>query len=196
MKMQRQVVGSHPTYIQAAQRMAPRSNVHAAPPQTVAPSHAMPMGQMQSAAPCMAQSMTAQMAEVAQPSPTTQQPQAPSKDTFVVFTTGQDREETVVRTLVGEYVERGVNHGRKVYQKVNNKGVTDFVDVLMYYWDGRDGPAFEGWWFGNKLGGTQVWSHCKDSSLLPPNIGWKVPWDGAVRQTLNVMNAEIGRAHV
>jgi len=88
-----------------------------------------------------------------------------------VFTCGGDREEVVVRTLVGEYVEKGANHGRKVYQKIPDKekaGQTDFVDVLLYYWDSRDGPNFEGWWFGNRLGGTQVWSHCKDSGLLPP----------------------------
>lgn len=35
-----------------------------------------------------------------------------------------------------------------------------------------------GWWFGNKLGGTQVWSHCADKGLVPPSLGWKIPWDG------------------
>lgn len=128
-----------------------------------------------------------QAAPAPAPAPT---PQVPAKETYVVFTSGQDKEEVVVRTLVGEYVEKGVNHGRKVYQKVHDKAVPDYVDVLLYYWDSRDGPSFEGWWFGNKLGGTQVWSHCKDSGLLPPGSGWKIPWDGAVRQTLMVMNKE------
>lgn len=60
------------------------------------------------------------------------------------------------------------------------------VDVFVYYWDGRDGPAFEGWWFGNQLGGTQVWSHCAGNGMTPPPTGWKIPWDGAVRPSLVV----------
>jgi len=108
----------------------------------------------------------------------------------VVFTVGQSRDEVVERTLIGEYVEKGVNHGRKVYQKVHDKSVPDYVDVLLYYWDNRDGERFRGWWFGNKLGGTQVWSHCEDSGLLPPSTGWRIPFDGEVRQTLVVMNKE------
>jgi len=116
---------------------------------------------------------------------------APAKDTYIVYTTGQDKDEVVVRTLVGQFVEKGVNHGRKVYQKTANQASPDHVDVLLYYWDSRDGPAFEGWWFGNKLGGTQVWSHCKDSGLLPPGAGWKIPWDGQVRPTLCVVSKEV-----
>jgi len=107
-----------------------------------------------------------------------------------VYTTGTDKDEVVIRTLVGEYTEKGMNHGRKVYQKRPEISSGDNVEVLIYYWDNRDGPAFEGWWFGNKLGGTQVWSHCKDSGLMPPGAGWKIPWDGAVRQTLVVINKE------
>eukprot|EP00811_Abedinium_folium_P001962 NODE_117_length_3614_cov_4.281331.p1 GENE.NODE_117_length_3614_cov_4.281331~~NODE_117_length_3614_cov_4.281331.p1 ORF type:complete len:905 (-),score=361.82 NODE_117_length_3614_cov_4.281331:706-3420(-) len=114
---------------------------------------------------------------------------APAKDTYVVFNCGPDREEVVVRTLIGEYVGHGLNHGRKVYQKVRER--PEHVDVLLYYWDSRDGPAFEGWWFGNKLGGTQVWSHCENSGTLPPGSGWKIPWDGPPRPTLVVVNKEV-----
>jgi hypothetical protein len=102
-----------------------------------------------------------------------------------VYTKGNDAEEVVVRTLVGDYVEHGSNHNRKVYKKVPVQG-GEIVDVFMYYWDGRDGPAFEGWWFGNKLGGTQVWSHCADEGMKPPGSGWKIPWDGKARDTLVV----------
>lgn len=87
-------------------------------------------------------------------------------------------------------MEKGVNHGRKVYQRVNDKAMMDYVDVLLYYWDDREGENFEGWWFGNKLGGTQVWAHCKDSGMTPPGTGWKIPWNGPVRTTLVVMNKE------
>jgi len=113
-------------------------------------------------------------------------PQQQGPETYVVYSKGEDHEEVVVRTLVGDYVEQGSNHGRKVYKKSSQGG--EAVDVFLYYWDARDGPAFEGWWFGNKLGGTQVWSHCLDKSLTPPNAGWKIPWDGSVRPTLVVQN--------
>jgi len=103
----------------------------------------------------------------------------------MVFSKATEPEEVVVRTLVGEYVEHGSNHGRKFFKKTPVPG-QEAVDVFMYYWDNRDGPAFEGWWFGNQLGGTQVWSHCAGNSMTPPQNGWKIPWDGAVRPTLVV----------
>ena len=54
------------------------------------------------------------------------------------------------------------------------------AQVYVYYWDGRDGSSFEGWWFGKAgcdgtirsltvtlvnippeaVGGNEVWSHC------------------------------------
>jgi len=102
-----------------------------------------------------------------------------------VSTRGNDSDEVVVRTLVGEYTESSSNHGRKVYKKVADKA-GELVDVYLYYWDNRDGPAFEGWWFGNKLGGTQVWSHNASAAMTPPPSGWKIPWDGAIRSTLSV----------
>eukprot|EP00434_Breviolum_minutum_P013132 symbB.v1.2.011574.t1/scaffold781.1/size163279/8 len=71
-------------------------------------------------------------------------------------------------------------------QAPNKPGGGELVEVYLYYWDNRDGPNFEGWWFGNKLGGTQVWSHCADKGLVPPSLGWKIPWDGQVRPTLQV----------
>lgn len=109
------------------------------------------------------------------------------KETYVVSTQGKDSDEVVVRTLVGDYMETGTNHGRKVFKKVGD-GRPEAIDVFMYYWDNRDGPSFEGWWFGNKLGGTQVWSHNNSQSLTPPQTGWKIPWDGKVRPTLSVTN--------
>lgn len=78
-----------------------------------------------------------------------------------------------------------------MYKKVQEKPGPDFVEVFMYYWDSRDGPSFEGWWFGNKLGGTQVWSHNASQAMVPPGEGWKIPWDGAVRTTLVVISKEL-----
>lgn len=110
----------------------------------------------------------------------------PGASAYTVISKGGDQSEVVIRTLLGDYVEKGVNHGRKFFQKTPNKSSGDLVEVFLYYWDNRDGPNFEGWWFGNKLGGTQVWSHCADKGLVPPSLGWKIPWDGQVRPTLQV----------
>eukprot|EP00931_Biecheleriopsis_adriatica_P025093 TRINITY_DN154_c0_g1_i8.p1 TRINITY_DN154_c0_g1~~TRINITY_DN154_c0_g1_i8.p1 ORF type:complete len:2005 (-),score=792.65 TRINITY_DN154_c0_g1_i8:106-6120(-) len=111
---------------------------------------------------------------------------AAGPQTFVVATKGNDGDEIVIKTLVGEFAENGTNHGRKSYKKAAAGGGGEAVDVFMYYWDNRDGPTFEGWWFGNQVGGTQVWSHNASSSLTPPSAGWKIPWDGSVRATLSV----------
>lgn len=110
-------------------------------------------------------------------------------ETYTVYTTGDDADEVVVRTLMGEYVEQGSNHGRKVYKKPAGPE-EDTVEVVLYYWDERDGPQFCGWWFGNMLGGTQVWSHCSERSMQPPKTGWKIPWDGEFRPSLVVENME------
>ena len=87
-----------------------------------------------------------------------------------------------------------MNHGRKVFQKVlycPTLNGHEVVTVMLYYWDSRDGPDFEGWWFGNTVGGNQVWAHCKASSLQPPRTGWKVPWNGAVRPDLTVVKRQV-----
>merc|ERR1719305_361241 len=76
-----------------------------------------------------------------------------SKASYVVATSGDDGQEVIVRTLVGEYREAGTNHDRKFFQKVIDKNAPDIVEVFMYYWDERDGPSFSGWWLGNKIGG-------------------------------------------
>eukprot|EP00927_Polykrikos_kofoidii_P057619 TRINITY_DN5177_c0_g1_i2.p1 TRINITY_DN5177_c0_g1~~TRINITY_DN5177_c0_g1_i2.p1 ORF type:complete len:2015 (-),score=503.12 TRINITY_DN5177_c0_g1_i2:85-6093(-) len=105
--------------------------------------------------------------------------------TLVVSCRGPGAEDVVIRSLVGEYQEQGSNHSRKVYKKSTETG-KESVDVFLYYWDSRDGPNFQGWWFGNMLGGTQVWSHNASDGVMPPASGWKIPWDGAVRPALTV----------
>eukprot|EP00927_Polykrikos_kofoidii_P001028 TRINITY_DN10374_c0_g1_i1.p1 TRINITY_DN10374_c0_g1~~TRINITY_DN10374_c0_g1_i1.p1 ORF type:complete len:1956 (-),score=521.59 TRINITY_DN10374_c0_g1_i1:151-5910(-) len=113
--------------------------------------------------------------------------QAPSSN-YIVSCNGPDHEEVVVRTLVGEFVEHSSNHGCKVFKKLPEQGPNAIaVEVFLYYWDGRDGPAFQGWWFGNQLGGTQVWSHIAVDTPAPPSTGWKIPWDGAVRSSIRVL---------
>lgn len=104
---------------------------------------------------------------------------------YIVACVGPDAQEDVVKTLVGEYTEVSENCDRKVFKKPAEPGKTT-VDVWMYYWDERDGAAFKGWWFGNEVGGTQVWAHCVSDHKTPPAQGWKIPWDGQVRNSLSV----------
>jgi len=77
----------------------------------------------------------------------------------------------------------GANHGKPVYKKDGG----DSVSVLIYYWDERDGSTFNGWWFGPKVGGDQVWAYNENKmTQVPPASNWKVPWDGQVEPTLQV----------
>lgn len=113
------------------------------------------------------------------------EPAGPTRYVAYVKRAKAEEVEAGLRTLIGEYEEKGSHLGRKVYQKVHmakgaSKGKSP-LDVLLYYWDDRDGDTYEGWWFGNKLGGSQVWAHCKERGPRPPVSGWKVPWNGYVR---------------
>merc|ERR1712048_465560 len=81
----------------------------------------------------------------------------------------------------GNYAVVAENHGKRAYKR--DTQVND-LDVMLYYWDERDGPSFCGWWFGPKVGGDQVWAYHPDRSLTcPPTSGWKVPYDGPVDPT-------------
>eukprot|EP00930_Biecheleria_cincta_P032600 TRINITY_DN22604_c0_g1_i1.p1 TRINITY_DN22604_c0_g1~~TRINITY_DN22604_c0_g1_i1.p1 ORF type:complete len:2058 (+),score=625.53 TRINITY_DN22604_c0_g1_i1:78-6176(+) len=92
--------------------------------------------------------------------------------------TKTEEDEIGIQTLVGDYTEMGVNHGRPFYEKVSKLPGHEEVEVFVYYWDTRDGPEFSGWWFGDKVGGSQVWSRAMASGKEPPEEGWRVPWDG------------------
>merc|ERR1712157_526390 len=64
------------------------------------------------------------------------------------------------------------------------------LDVLLYFWDERDGAAVSGWWFGPKVGGDQVWAYQPDGSTqTPPMKGWKVPFDGPVDPMFTVASS-------
>jgi len=86
-------------------------------------------------------------------------------------------DEIGLQTLIGDYEEKGTNHGKKYYQKVQKISGHENVKVFLYYWDGRDGADFSGWWFGDQVGGSQVWAKSPSHGATPPKTGWKVPWD-------------------
>eukprot|EP00927_Polykrikos_kofoidii_P036136 TRINITY_DN3053_c0_g1_i1.p1 TRINITY_DN3053_c0_g1~~TRINITY_DN3053_c0_g1_i1.p1 ORF type:complete len:928 (-),score=242.72 TRINITY_DN3053_c0_g1_i1:226-3009(-) len=88
--------------------------------------------------------------------------------------------------IKGAFTESGSNHGKPVYKK---EGGQRNVTILIYFWDDRDGPMFTGWWFGPKVGGDQVWAfNSEASSPVPPASGWKVPYDGPVDNTLQLVS--------
>jgi len=91
---------------------------------------------------------------------------------------------TVGPIIRGSFVLAGENHGKPTYKKdVQVNG----LDVMIYFWDDRDGVGFGGWWFGPKVGGDQVWAYHADKvSVGPPQGGWKVPYDGPVDASMAV----------
>mmetsp|Transcript_28031 Transcript_28031/g.48855 ORF Transcript_28031/g.48855 Transcript_28031/m.48855 type:complete len:2072 (-) Transcript_28031:148-6363(-) len=105
-------------------------------------------------------------------------PFSPSgKDPAFTVSTNSKKDEIGIQTLVGTYTEIGSNHGRKYYQKIEAIPGHQNVKVFLYYWDNRDGADFSGWWFGDELGGSQVWARCSTHGPTPPRVGWKIPWD-------------------
>ena len=95
----------------------------------------------------------------------------------LTVSTQSKKDEIGIRTLVGDYSEGGTNHGRKYFQKVQKIPGHEGIQVFLYYWDNRDGQDFSGWWFGDQLGGSQVWARASSHGPLPPRVGWKSPWD-------------------
>merc|ERR1712176_17484 len=78
----------------------------------------------------------------------------------------------------------GENHGKPTFKK---KEKVDGSDVMIYFWDARDGEDFSGWWFGPSVGGDLVWAyHGNKASMVPPPAGWTVPFNGEVDNTMKV----------
>eukprot|EP00929_Paragymnodinium_shiwhaense_P098100 TRINITY_DN59633_c0_g1_i2.p1 TRINITY_DN59633_c0_g1~~TRINITY_DN59633_c0_g1_i2.p1 ORF type:complete len:642 (-),score=73.97 TRINITY_DN59633_c0_g1_i2:14-1747(-) len=82
----------------------------------------------------------------------------------------------------GTYVpDVGDNHGKKVFKRTVR--APSGSDVVIYFWDHRDGEENSGWWIGNQVGGAQVWAYSSDKNAndrLPPEGGWRVPYNGVV----------------
>lgn len=93
--------------------------------------------------------------------------------------------DTVSNIIQGMYKSTESNHGKPVYKKEGGS-----VTVLIYYWDERDGSTFNGWWFGPKVGGDQVWAYNSSNlgrdNVMPPTGSWKVPWDGKIDDRLKI----------
>jgi len=107
---------------------------------------------------------------------------------YMVYTEGEDGEESVIQTLSGEFFEKTSNHGRPTYQKASEVAGEKPLEVFLYYWDDREGAEFEGWWFGRAVGGDEVWAHNSSKDMTPPRRGWRIPYTGDVRLTFVVIS--------
>lgn len=95
----------------------------------------------------------------------------------------------VAQRLIGEYEERDMNHGKKVFATKPREGSSG--NILIYYWDDRHGPDNQGWWFGSKLGGNQVWARNPEPTPLPPSTGWHIPYDGQPLPCFSVTSTRV-----
>mmetsp|Transcript_51215 Transcript_51215/g.89399 ORF Transcript_51215/g.89399 Transcript_51215/m.89399 type:complete len:934 (+) Transcript_51215:125-2926(+) len=87
----------------------------------------------------------------------------------------------------GTYALAGLNHGKPVYKR---DGQVDGSDVLIYFWDERDGVANAGWWFAPAIGDNMVWAyHPSRTTASPPSTGWKAPISAPIDQTIVVRGA-------
>eukprot|EP00928_Gymnodinium_smaydae_P064852 TRINITY_DN480_c0_g6_i1.p1 TRINITY_DN480_c0_g6~~TRINITY_DN480_c0_g6_i1.p1 ORF type:complete len:976 (-),score=280.31 TRINITY_DN480_c0_g6_i1:102-2975(-) len=97
---------------------------------------------------------------------------------------------TVAAICHGSFSLAGQNHGKNMYKK---DAPVNGTDILLYFWDDRDGANMSGWWFGPKVGGDQVWAYHSDKiGQMPPQSGWRVPYDGPVDEKFTVQS--VGQA--
>ena len=80
-------------------------------------------------------------------------------------------------TLVGDYAQEGVFHGRPFYKKVQEIPGCEDVKVFLYYFGTGEGSDCAGWFFGDQVGGSSVWARADAHAKTPPRTGWKIPWD-------------------
>lgn len=91
---------------------------------------------------------------------------------------------TIGPGLAGRYQRGGSDHGQPIFKKESSQG----YEILLYFWDARDGVWFQGWWFGPNVDQAQVWAFCPcQVPRLPPKTGWQVPAAGPVDATLTVL---------
>eukprot|EP00927_Polykrikos_kofoidii_P031606 TRINITY_DN27151_c0_g1_i1.p1 TRINITY_DN27151_c0_g1~~TRINITY_DN27151_c0_g1_i1.p1 ORF type:complete len:2139 (+),score=568.46 TRINITY_DN27151_c0_g1_i1:1-6417(+) len=102
--------------------------------------------------------------------------------------------DVVITTLSGDYADRGLNHGRRYFQKMQKIAGHEEVSVFLYYWDARDGADFSGWWFGDQVGGSQVWARASVHNPLPPKVGWRIPWDATSIESGALVVEQLGNS--
>jgi len=86
----------------------------------------------------------------------------------------------------GVFALLGENHGKPTYKK--NEKVSG-LDILIYFWDERDGADQCGWYLGPEIGGNQVWAYAATKGTIPPYTGWQVPYGGSLDPTFIIKAA-------
>jgi len=96
--------------------------------------------------------------------------------------------DSVVKNIVrGTFCPFSANHCRPVYKSNDYKSNAGNIEVMLYFWDERDGPSLSGWWLSPVVGGDQVWAYNGDRGMTPPRSGWRVPHDGPVDPTFEII---------
>lgn len=123
-------------------------------------------------------------APLARPARASAAPSDPPPRSAVPLVVSGCTNATISAIVKGNYTPYSQNHGKVVYRKdEKSKG----FEVLIYYWDDRDGAELCGWWFGPNVGGDQVWAyHPSRSSTSPPSSEWNVPHDGPIDPSFSV----------
>lgn len=78
------------------------------------------------------------------------------------------------QALEGEYYKDGMNHGKFIFKKIGEDPTGSVDAVFLYYWNGEDCREDLGWWFGDKVGGTEAFMHNPNlgAGSQPPFNGW------------------------
>eukprot|EP00405_Crypthecodinium_cohnii_P037215 CAMPEP_0206547384 /NCGR_PEP_ID=MMETSP0325_2-20121206/13263_1 /ASSEMBLY_ACC=CAM_ASM_000347 /TAXON_ID=2866 /ORGANISM="Crypthecodinium cohnii, Strain Seligo" /LENGTH=540 /DNA_ID=CAMNT_0054046677 /DNA_START=44 /DNA_END=1663 /DNA_ORIENTATION=+ len=97
---------------------------------------------------------------------------------------------TISDIVRGNYHLHSTNHGKPVHKKYGK--TNDGEDILIYFWDDRDGLEMSGWWFGPIVGGDQVWAyHAPGADQdLPPTSDWTIPHDGPIDPTFSITRTD------
>ncbi len=86
---------------------------------------------------------------------------------------------TISEIVKGTYFRHGSNHGKPVYKKKQEEEVADDddLDVLIYFWDDRDGEENCGWWFSPSVGGEMVWAYHPSRKASTPKSEDLTDWN-------------------
>jgi len=83
----------------------------------------------------------------------------------------------VASIVSGSFAANGENHGKSAFKKDQQ---VSGLDVILYFWDDRDGADLCGWYVAPEIGGNQVWAFIPSKEANPPQTGWQVPYGGPV----------------
>mmetsp|Transcript_93894 Transcript_93894/g.205568 ORF Transcript_93894/g.205568 Transcript_93894/m.205568 type:complete len:632 (-) Transcript_93894:51-1946(-) len=87
----------------------------------------------------------------------------------------------------GTYIECNENCGRPVYRRTD---LYEEEQVLLYFWDERDGAAWCGWWFGNEVtSDSTIYGYNPGKTAPPPRTGWQCDTNSDADDTFVVDNA-------